>query len=90
MFADPLPAADTGCRCRAVSLLLLLAAAILMTPSVSQAQWVGDHVCVTLQDGWVAGEVLRVGDARFEIRLQKPEFRPIPHADILLLERRVN
>ncbi len=89
MFADPTLAAATAGRRKAVSLHVLLAVAILMTPAVSQAQWVGDHVRVTLQDGWVAGEVLRVGDAGFEIRLPEGESRSISRADILLLERRV-
>ena len=89
MFADPVPTAATAGRCEVVSLHVLLAAAILMTPSVCQAQSVRDHVRVTLQDGRVAGEVLRVGDAGFEIRLPEGASRSISRADIRLLERRV-
>ncbi len=89
MFTDPLPTAATAGRRKAVSLHLLLAAAILMTPAASDAQEVGDHVRVTLQDGQVAGEVMHVGDAEFWIFLQEREVHSIRRADILLLERRV-
>ena len=89
MFADPLPAAAAAGRLKAAPLHLLLATAILMIPAASDAQEVGDHVRVTLQDGQVAGDVMHVGDAEFWIRLQGWNFRSIPRADILLLERRV-
>lgn len=89
MVADPVPAAANGSHCRAMLLHLLLATAILVTPSASHAQEVGDYMRVTTQGGWVAGEVLRVGDAGFEMGLPGGGSHSVLRADILLLERRV-